>query len=291
MNKPLVSACLITYNQENFIRECIEGAINQRVDFVYEIIIGDDCSTDNTQQICLEYVSKYPNLIRYNRRDENLGMIGNWKKTINECNGDYIALCEGDDYWTDPLKLQKQVDFMETNPDYSLCFHDALIVYDGVKGKASRFCEYDLPLEISVVDIISNWNIPTASMLIKRESLNNKPFYLSIVYNVDYALHLFLATRGNVRYIPDVMSVYRKQPGGLSYTVRKPGYIRMEIIKLLFYFNMYTDFKYLDLINDRTKKLVEEYDKEIKAPKTIFGKVFSISYISQRLRKSMKRYL
>lgn len=117
-----VSACIITYNHEKYIRECLEGAINQIIDYEYEIVISDDKSSDNTLQICLEYASKYPNLIRILPSEFNLGMIGNWIKSISNCKGKYIALCEGDDYWTDPLKLKKQVDFLEENGGYVACY-------------------------------------------------------------------------------------------------------------------------------------------------------------------------
>lgn len=115
-----VSTCIITYNQESYIKECLDGAINQQLNCDYEIIIGDDCSNDNTSVICENYAKKYPDIIKYFKRKENLGMMGNWIETIKNCSGIYIALCEGDDYWTDPYKLQKQVDFLEENAKYVL---------------------------------------------------------------------------------------------------------------------------------------------------------------------------
>ena len=118
----IVSACIITYNQDLYIRECLEGAINQNINFDYEIVIGDDCSNDETSRICEEFALAYPSIIKYTKRSKNLGMIGNWTKTISDCTGKYIALCEGDDYWTDPLKLQKQVDFLEANAEYGICW-------------------------------------------------------------------------------------------------------------------------------------------------------------------------
>lgn len=121
--KNKISACIITYKHEAFISECLEGAINQEVPegYSYEIIIGEDKSPDGTLKICREYKKKYFKLIKLIERSKNLGMIGNWLDTISYCDGKYIALCEGDDYWTDPYKLQKQVDFLEENESYSLC--------------------------------------------------------------------------------------------------------------------------------------------------------------------------
>lgn len=126
MNKPLVSICCVTYNHAPFIRQCLDGFLMQQgVD--YEILIHDDCSTDGTTEIIKEYASKYPHLIFPLYETENqfckLGRESMDFYNYRRAQGKYIAICEGDDYWTDPFKLQKQVDFMEAHPDYSVCFH------------------------------------------------------------------------------------------------------------------------------------------------------------------------
>lgn len=126
MNKPLVSICCVTYNHAPFIRQCLDGFLMQKgVDF--EILIHDDCSTDGTTEIIREYAEKYPDLIFPLYETENQfckpGRESMDFYNYRRAQGKYIALCEGDDYWTDPLKLQKQVEFMEANPDYSVCFH------------------------------------------------------------------------------------------------------------------------------------------------------------------------
>jgi len=116
---------MITYNHERYISEAIDGILMQECDFEYELVIGEDYSTDNTRKICEQYAAKYPNKIKLLQSVNNWGMNSNFIRTVKECNSKYIALCEGDDYWTDPLKLQKQVDFLEKNKEYSLCFHRA----------------------------------------------------------------------------------------------------------------------------------------------------------------------
>jgi len=120
-NKPLVSVCMITYNHENFIKDAIEGILMQKTSFPIELIIGEDCSTDNTRKIVKDYEEKYPEIIFAQYSEKNLGMINNFLNVLQAARGKYIALCEGDDYWTDPLKLQKQVDFLEANPEYVIC--------------------------------------------------------------------------------------------------------------------------------------------------------------------------
>ena len=121
--KPLLSVVTITYNHENFIAKTIEGVLMQKVNFPMEFILAEDCSTDGTRRICQEYAEKYPNLIHLIISDTNVGGKKNECRAMTAARGKYIAFCEGDDYWTDPLKLQKQVDFLESHPEYSACFH------------------------------------------------------------------------------------------------------------------------------------------------------------------------
>ena len=123
MQEPLVSIVTITYNHEPYIRKCIEGVLMQQINFPIEFIIAEDCSTDGTLAICKEYAEKYPELIRLITSENNVGAIANERRAMKAAKGKYIAFCEGDDYWTDSLKLQKQVDFLEKNLEYSVCFH------------------------------------------------------------------------------------------------------------------------------------------------------------------------
>ncbi|MDH8701839.1 glycosyltransferase involved in cell wall biosynthesis [Dysgonomonadaceae bacterium PH5-43] len=116
-----VSICVITYNQEKYIEECIDSLLRQQADFDFEIVIGDDSSTDNTSKICKEYQLKYPEIIRYHYNETNLGILNNFTNTLLRARGEYLAICAGDDYWIDDYKLQKQVYFLENNPEYSLC--------------------------------------------------------------------------------------------------------------------------------------------------------------------------
>ena len=138
LSSPLLSICCITYNHENFIRQALDGCLMQQTNFPIEIIIHDDASTDNTANIIREYQGKHPHLIKTILQRENqysamgFGFISN---VFKEAQGKYIALCEGDDYWTDPLKLQKQVDFLEANPDFAICFHNAVVINEDFPEK------------------------------------------------------------------------------------------------------------------------------------------------------------
>lgn len=131
---PIVSIITITYNHEPFIAETIEGVLMQQVNFPMEFIIAEDCSTDNTLAICQQYAANYPQLIKLITSETNVGAVANELRAMQVAQGKYIAFCEGDDYWTDPLKLQKQVNFLEKNADYSVCFH--------------RFNDYDVKNDV-----------------------------------------------------------------------------------------------------------------------------------------------
>ena len=125
----VVSVWMLPFNHEAYIRQALEGVLMQQTSFPYEIIVGDDCSTDNTRTILLEFQSRFPDRVRLRLARENL-YSKNLKQSVGvfgACRGEYVALCEGGDYWTNPQKLQKQVDFLEANPDFAGCLHDVQI--------------------------------------------------------------------------------------------------------------------------------------------------------------------
>jgi len=224
-----ISACIITYNQETYIKECLEGVLKQKLNCTYEIVIGEDCSTDNTLRICKIYAEKYPDLIRILPSSKNLGMIGNWMRTISDCKGKYIAFCEGDDYWTDPLKLQKQVDFMEENLNYSMCFHkvDVTFAHEG------DFYEYDKPANdiLSIKDIMRKHYIATCSLVFRNGYFKKGlPSWFAQSISGDLPLEILLASKGLTKYLDDTMACYRRNPGGITQSVRQIAKIRSGYI-------------------------------------------------------------
>ena len=162
-NTPLVSIVTIAYNLENYLAEAIESVLMQNVNFSYELVIGEDCSKDNTLQIAMDYQSRYPDRIRVLKREKNLGLTPNCVDTHNHCRGKYIALLDGDDYWTDKNKLQKQVDFMELHPEYAGCAHQSSII----RGDASNFVKLFGPeddCELHLNDMITHRKFHTSSL-------------------------------------------------------------------------------------------------------------------------------
>jgi len=258
--KPLVSICSLTYNHENYISQALEGFLMQKTTFPIEIIIHDDASTDNTTNIIREYENKYPDIIKPIYQNEN-----QWSKGIRPSStyvwpctkGKYIALCEGDDYWTDPYKLQKQVDFMEANTEYSMCFHLVENFYqDGSKPSfIYPYKKRQQPI-YSLQDVLKYFFINTCSVIYR---LDNKilPEWFSKHMLGDYTLHLLYADKGKIRLIPEVMARYRIHSGGIwssrsgKDTINKLN----DLINLLNDFDKHTKNKHSNDINRRILKL------------------------------------
>jgi glycosyltransferase involved in cell wall biosynthesis len=216
MSNPLVSIACITYNQENFIKDAIEGFLMQKTTFPIEIIVNDDASNDNTANIIKDYVLKYPNLIVPIFQLENQysqGINPGVEFVLPRCNGKYIALCEGDDYWTDPSKLQNQVDFLESNPDFAVCFHRVKVQ----KGE-EILDDYltNVPSKITTIEDLSKGNfIQTCSSVFRRDFLHIPDWINSKLNAGDYPLHMMLATKGKLFYMDECMGVYRIHSSGV----------------------------------------------------------------------------
>jgi len=218
--QPLVSICCATYNHANYIKDTINSFIFQQINFPYEIIINDDASTDNTSILLVEYYSKYPKLIRIFLQKENQYRIGKkpWFNVLfPSALGKYIARCDGDDYWTDPNKLQKQVDFLEANPEYGMVCTD----YDKYYQKKNKLEKNCLPRyylekgEIIFEDyILDRSTIGTATVLFRKSILDE---YFSEIgktqiykWNVgDVPIYLFIALKSKIKVLPDITSIYR----------------------------------------------------------------------------------
>lgn len=249
MKTPLLSVCLITYNHANYIRQAIEGVLMQEVDFSWNLIIADDFSTDGTREILLEYKQKYPDFISLILQEKNVGPAQNWIDLLNKPNSKYIAYFEGDDYWTNPLKLKKQIEFLEENINYSLVFHNVLVKYEDMNGINHPFCS-NYAETTTISDVIKNWYIPSVSMVFKRQYIEVVPAWFMNIYNGDYALHLILAHNGKIKYLDEIMGVYRKNMAALSgsYSTERNN---NHLIKLFTFFNSYSNYSYTREIGKR----------------------------------------
>jgi len=243
-NSTVVSICCITYNHEKYIRDAIEGFLMQKTNFPFEILIHDDASTDGTADIIREYEAKYPDIIKPIYQTENQyskGVSISATYQYPRARGKYIALCEGDDYWIDPYKLQKQVDLLEQNPEYSMCFHNAFRIYEDSTKKPELFNDIFFSRVVTIDEIINKWIIPTASIIFKRDILP-LPTWSKSIYSGDMTLALIAASKGKVYYLNSVMSIYRINSIGSSLSAnvvsRKFDFVLKEHIKLYeFYLN------------------------------------------------------
>lgn len=215
----------------------------QQVNFSFEILIHDDASTDGTDVIIKEYHAKYPECIKPIFQSENQyskGVRGMMLRfNFPRARGKYIALCEGDDYWTDPSKLQKQVDFLEANEDFSVCFHDAMLARDGMEQR--KYVNQNKQV-FTTEDLFGRHFIPTASIVYRSGGVEF-PEWLKYVSSGDIALLLILSLEGKMHLINEVMSTYRLHPQGVSNT-----HIGMTkvfgIAKLMTYFDAHTNGAY-----------------------------------------------
>lgn len=217
----MVSIRCITYNHVNYIRQCLEGFVMQKTNFKFKAIVHDDASTDGTADIIREYAQKYPDIIYPILQTENQYSKGYSRiRTLldKHCTGKYVAICEGDDYWTDPQKLQKQVDFLEAHSDYSACFHQAIRHYEDGSCPDMLYSVIE-DRDYSGLELYEGHRPPTASILVRTNVYKSNVYIKSIEANLsfgDIPLFLACAHEGKVRGMSDVMSGYRMQASGMS---------------------------------------------------------------------------
>ena len=262
--EPCVSIVCISYNHINYIRDAIEGFLKQKTSFPIKIVIHDDASSDGTADIIKKYFHKYPALIKPIIQKEN-----QWSKgkritpiAMQYAKGKYIALCEGDDYWTDPYKLQKQVDFLEANPDYVMCYHDAKIIDEsGNVVSESKMPEVGKKDYSSDEIIRGSTNILTLSLLF-RNVIKEFPPEMQNVKNGDNFLTSMLGNYGKGKFMPEITpAVYRTHGGGVWSTVDNNNRLLSKITTyfwLHLYYERIGKKSHADYYILRIKRLLED---------------------------------
>lgn len=215
---PLVSVCMITYNHEQFIEEAINAILMQKCNFDIELIISNDCATDKTHRVIQNILKKHPraSIINYIKHEKNIGMMPNFVFAYKKCKGKYIALCEGDDYWTDPLKLQKQVDFLDVNPEYVISCHDTCIVNEkGIKIKDSIFSNFHKK-DCSKEQLINGAFLMPLTMCFRNVELEF-PSEMFKVINADVFLISLLGEFGKSKFQKNILPAsYRHHSNGVA---------------------------------------------------------------------------
>ena len=261
---PSVSIKCMTYNHENYIAQAIDGFLMQKTTFPVEILIHDDASTDKTASIVHEYEIKYPKIIKVIYEKENQYKIKKHHEKIDALiKGKYIALCEGDDYWTDPNKLQTQVDWLEAHPDYTMCCSDAII--SSSKREYNWAC-YKKDTTIPVKDMILGGGsfIQTCTFVFRKELLDNYPECCTKCHVGDYPLQIWAVLKGKVRYFAQKTGSYRlNHPGSwtskskqIDYKKQTPGW-RSEIL-MLQGLDQYSSYFYHSIFKKRQTQFILE---------------------------------
>ena len=231
MNNDLLSVCLITYNQENYLGEAIESVLIQKTNFTFKLVIADDCSKDRTREIIKKYKEDYPDKIQLILQEKNVGPARNWMDLLSFPKSKYIAYLEGDDYWTDPFKLQKQVDFMEDNQDFAMCFHAVNITF----ASETDFYEYPIPPSdiLHLQDIVKEHYIPSCSLMFRNTYyLNGYPDWLVKTISGDIPHEILLASKGKTKYFSEKMACYRRNLGSVTQVSSLSSKIRAGYIDM-----------------------------------------------------------
>lgn len=250
---PLVSIRLMVYNHAKFLRQAMDGIMEQRTTFPVEVVVGDDFSTDGSLDIVKEYQDT-PNIKikilnrsvgdEYWQNRQRYGRLYNFLNILENCKGKYIALLDGDDYWIDQLKLQKQVDFLQNHPDFSMVFHQANKLYDD--GTISPFNQFDVDRDFQFKDLIERNFIATGSVLYRNHYEPLPSWFLSLQAG-DWGLHLINSQQGKIRFLSSCMSVYRKHDNGVwnqlsSEQVARKNIQNLQVMDRAFNYNYHTEF-------------------------------------------------
>jgi glycosyltransferase involved in cell wall biosynthesis len=228
-----VSVLMITYNHELFIEEAINSVLGQKANFNIELVIGDDHSNDKTEHIVnnIKNANSSQITIKYYRQEENRGANMNFYDNLSKCSGEYIALCEGDDYWIDEFKLQKQVNLLENKLDCTICFHDSyelknnVLTENSLKYKKSYF---------NIFDLAKGNFIHTPTILFRFNALRNDSSKAKNLYVGDYILLMHLASQGDIAYLDEKMSVYRIHENS-SWSSKNDLFVYLKITEYLKY--------------------------------------------------------
>ncbi|CAM3035144.1 glycosyltransferase [Mycobacterium intermedium] len=210
---PKVSIVSTTHNQEDYARQAFDSFVAQQTDFPVEIIVADDASTDSTPSIIREYTERYPHLFRPIFRPKNLGLNGNMTGALSAARGEYVALCESDDYWIDPLKLSKQVAFLDQHPETAVCFHPVRVIWEDGYAKDSTFPPVRKRGNLSLDALILMNFIQTNSAMYRR--LDRYDDIPADVMPLDWYLHVRHAAHGDIAMLPETMAVYRRHAQGM----------------------------------------------------------------------------
>lgn len=300
-----VSVYMLVYNHEKYLRDALESVVNQQTDFAFELLVHDDASTDNSPQILREYAEKYPHIVKPIYQTEN-----QYSKQIKilqthvlpRMTGEYVAICEGDDYWTDPKKLQMQVDFLDAHPEYSACVHNTTLE-DMSTGQQRLMFHHEKDEDVLVEQVLrkGSGGYHTSSLMYRIQYASNRPeFFKKAKGFGDYPLAIYLALQGKIRFINRDMSHYRFGSAN-SWTNRSRADAKkivshnQSVVDMMEEVDTYTNGIYHDLIHTvilEAKYLQLFYSEQYKQlRKGEFAPIYKSKPLQYRVKTYLKQFL
>ena len=230
---PKVSVAMVTYNHEPFLAQAVQSVLTQETSFPYELVLSEDCSTDKTREIALDLQRRHPARIRLLLSDRNVGAVRNFMRTLRECRGEYVALLDGDDYWTSPRKLQRQAELLDRRPDLAMCYHD--VVTFSEEGSEPPRTVSVRRRNISTLDDLLRVTPPSCSVMFRRGLFGEFPAWFETIPMFDFPLHVLNAQHGDVGYLDERMAAHRTHGGGVYSSLGKVDRLRsrLEVYEVL----------------------------------------------------------
>jgi glycosyltransferase involved in cell wall biosynthesis len=246
---------MTVYNHEKYIAHALDSVLMQKVNFKYEIVLGEDCSTDSTREIVVKYAQRYPSKFKLLLHKTNIGAVNNVNEIFKNCTGKYIAMLEGDDYWTDPLKLQKQVDFLERNADFVICFHPVKIWNENDQKLEDDYITRNVSETTDIYELAKGNYIHTPSVLFRNGLIKEYPDEFSKSPVADYFLHMLNAQFGKIKKLPDIMAVYRVHVNGVWSNDKQQD--EKIIVYLDLMINYFKDPAISEILNNRKINMLQ----------------------------------
>jgi glycosyltransferase involved in cell wall biosynthesis len=282
-----VTVVLLTYNHEKYIAQALESVLTQQTEFVYEVVVLDDCSTDRTRDVLYDFKNRYPDIVQLVLAERNQNDNRGWGREILDARSPYVALLDGDDYWTSPYKLQKQADFLDQHLELSMCFHGVTVFYED--RDKTPWISGSPKDTLTLADLIEGNFVQTCSIMLRGGLITSFPEWWYVGGIGDWELLLFFAQHGDVGYIDEVMGAYRKHVGGIYTASNDTDRIGRQI-RMYENINRYFDFKHNTTIKNIMSELCHDLAiqfaerQDWSNAKTNFMNSVAFSPLNERLR-------